>query len=355
MVAYPTSPMDELSVKLCTAPDEWDEFVERHDGPAYALWGWGDAVEAYGHDRWYLAARADGSIVGVLPLFHIESKLFGSKLVSPPFAARGSLVLDDGATAVKDVLFERTRELAHDLDVDFVSLRGSRIDPPEAFERETRFVTFRTALSGGPNAVWQGLKDSRCRQIEQAADGSLTYEVADSIADLRDYYRLHLQSMRGHGTPPHSFEFFRVLWDRLHDEGHLRVGLVRRDGEPINGMLDLALGSTVYQWGVVNDYEHRGLNGGSLALWKSLEWAAERGYDVYEFGRTREGSGVYTFKKSFGGTKTWYDDLHYYPDRAVELPDPDDDRYDRLKDVWRRLPMPVTRAIGPKIRKNISL
>jgi len=65
--------------------------------------------------------------------------------------------------------------------------------------------------------------------------------------------------------------------------------------------------------GVVSDYEYRDLNGGSLALWKSLQWAANNGYDTYDFGRTREGTGVYMFKKSFGGVKTWYDDYHYFP------------------------------------------
>lgn len=356
MMVLMASSTNELTVERCTDCSEWNQFVERHDGPPYALWGWGDAVAAYGHDRWYLAARADDTIVGILPLFYIESRLFGSKLVSPPYAARGSLVLgDDLMHDTATALLDRTRRLADELGVSFVSLRGDSTDLTTEFKKETRFVTFRTSLQGGPDATWKRLKGSRQRQIEQAADRELKYEVGDSLADLRDYYQLHLKSMRGHGTPPHSFKFFRFLWDRLHDSGHLRLALLRKDGKPINGILDLVLGSTVYQWGVVNDYEYRDLNGGSLALWKSLKWATENGYDTYEFGRTREGSGVYTFKKSFGGTKTWYHDLHYFPDGEATLPDPEDSKYDRVQDVWRQLPIPLTQAIGPRIRKNISL
>jgi len=347
---------DELTVQRCIDGDEWDAFIERHNGSPYALWGWGDVVEAYGHDRWYLVAQADDSIIGALPLFHIDSTLFGSKLVSPPYAARGSISVSEGhARAATNILLDRTRELADDLGVDFVSLRGTRVDVSNEFSKESRFVTFRTELSGGPSSVWDRLKDSRQRQIDQAANRSLEYVVGDSLTDLHDYYGLHLQSMRGHGTPPHSFEFFRILWERLRDRGNLRLGLLKKDGVPINGMLDLALGPTVYQWGVVNDYEYRDLNGGSLALWESLKWAAQKGYDTYEFGRTREGSGVYMFKKSFGGAKTWYDDLHYFPDDEASLPDPTDSKYDPVKSAWQRIPLPVTEVIGPRIRKNISL
>ena len=349
----------QLTVKECRDPTIWDAYLERADGPAYGLWGWGDAVAEYGYDRYYLAARAEDDTVGALPLVHIESRLFGSKLVSPPYAARGSVVTTgDRADAATAALLEGARTLADDLGVDFVSLRGRDLGAADGFEDRTRFVTFDVDLGEGPDATWESIKESRRRQIKQAADeGSLEYDVVTTVDGLREYYDLHLDSMRGHGTPPHSFGFFRTLWDRLTADGpgDLHVGLIRRNGAPINGIMDLSLGSTVYQWGVVTDYEHRELNGGSLLLWKSLERAAEAGYDSYEMGRTREGSGVYMFKKSFGGTKTWYDDYHYFPSGEGDLPHPDDETYEPVKRVWRKLPIPLTRLIGPFVRKGISL
>ncbi|NHN46676.1 GNAT family N-acetyltransferase [Halostella sp. JP-L12] len=346
-------------VEECTDRDEWDSFLERNDGPAYALWGWSDAVASYGHDRWNLVVRDrdSGSIAGALPLYHVDSRLFGSQLLSPAFAERGSITLGDGdREAARRLLLERTRDVADTLGVDHATLRGSDVAGTDGFSKENSYVTFQVSTDRGPDAVWKDVKDSRLRQIEQAdGDSSLQFRTGDSIADLEEYYRLYLESMRGHGSPPHSFDFFRILWDRLYDEGNLRLSMITRDGSLINGMIDLALGSTVYQWGVITDYEHRDLNGGSLLLWKSLEWAAENGYDTYEFGRTREGSGVYMFKKSFGGSKEWYDDLHYFPGDVAELPDPEDDKYEFAQDVWRRLPISVTRLIGPQIRKRIGL
>lgn len=351
---------DRFVVDTVDDADEWNSFVERADGPVYARRGWSEAVRSYGHPVWHLAARDQdtGEIVAALPLYHVDSRIFGSQLLSPAFAERGSVIVADrdDAAAGAQLLFDHTVRIADELDVDVASLRGSEMTPPDEFSVENRYVTFQADVGQGRESMWADIKDSRQRQINQAADNpALEFAVGDSLDDLRTYYRLYLQTMRGHGSPPHSFEFFRILWDRFHDDGCLRLSMITRDGSLINGMIDLSLGSTVYQWGVVSDYEQRELNGGSWILWKSLQWAAEKGYRTYEFGRTREGSGVYMFKKSFGGSKTWYDDLHYFPGETTTLPDPEDDTYDLPRRVWQRLPIAVTRAIGPHIRKQTGI
>lgn len=350
-------PKARLTVADCEDPDAWNAFVERSGGPPFSLWGWGEATESYGHESWRLVAREGDEILGALPLHLLRSRLFGTKLVSPPFGERGSVIV--GARRPDDAserLLERTRALADELGVDFVSLRGCDLGECRHFEKRNRFVTIRTPVGAGPESAWDGMRGSRQRQVRQARENeALEVATGESLSDLREFYRLHLRSMRGHGTPPHSFRFFRILWDRLGRAGHLTLRLVRKDGEAINGIIDLAAGSTVYQWGVVSDYEFRELNGGSLLTWKSLAWAAENGYDAYEFGRTREGSGVYIFKKSFGGSKTWYDDYHYFPGGGGCLPNPEKDAYEPVKRVWRRLPLALTRAVGPRIRRSISL
>lgn len=352
-----TTTQQRLIVEECTNPSAWDEFVERNDGSPYTLWGWSDAVAIYGHDRWHLVATDGDRILGALPLFHLDSRLFDSALVSVPFASRGSLILDgERSDTVAAALLNRTKQLADERSVDYVSLRGIDIGSHEAFASRRRFVTFRTPLTSSTDEVWDRLKDSRQRQIRQARDDeSLTYDVGNSMDDLHEFYQLYLTSMRGHGTPPHSFEFFRTLWGGVDDHGELHLAMVRHNGSLINAVLNFGLGSTMFQKSVVVDPEHRELNGGSLLQWKSFEWAIDHGYQTYDFGRTREGTGVYMFKKSFGGEKTWLEDYHYFPNGEVSLPDPDDDSYDWAKAIWRQLPLPVTQQMGPRIRRMISL
>ncbi|WP_435361556.1 GNAT family N-acetyltransferase [Haloarchaeobius sp. DFWS5] len=336
---------------------EWDSFVERYDGSPFHMWGWGAAVASYGHDRYYLIARRADDPIGVLPLAHMKSRLFGEKLISVPFTSQGSAVVDDAhrEAAISSLLI-RTVELSEDLGVDFTILRSQALGERQAFRRRKDYVSFDVPLTEGPDSVWGAIRESRRRQIQQAMDDEeVTYEVGDSLADFRDYYDLYVRGMKGHGSPPHSFEFFRILWEQFHDSGYLRLGLVKWNDTVINGVIDFILGSTVIQKGVVSDYEYRDRQGGSLIHWKSLKWAAEDGRESYHLGRTREGSGVYMFKKSFGGTKVWLDDYYYFPNGEVEVPDAEDEKYELPKKVWRKLPLPVLKLIGPPIRKNISL
>jgi CelD/BcsL family acetyltransferase involved in cellulose biosynthesis len=371
-------PESTAEIEHCSDPAGWDAFVDRVDGPPFARWGWYDAVDTYGHDRWNVVVRRDGEIVGALPLVHIRNRVFGSKLVSPPFGERGGPLLANRAdTDTCNRLLTHVADLADELRVDFVSLRGVEQQVPDEigtsngagptteagiqgrldeFEGRERFVTFRIPLHGTEDDRRERIKSSRRRQIRQVEENpDLTYEIGDSMDQFREYYRLYLRSVRGHGTPAHSFAFYRQLWQSLAAEGALRLSLIRRHGEVINGMLNLASGSTVSQWGVVNDYDYRDLNGGSYLLWKSMARAAEDGFETYELGRTREGSGVYMFKKSFGGEKHWYRDLHYFPSEDGALPHPDQSKYDPIKHVWKRLPIAATRLLGPPVRKHISL
>lgn len=349
-----------IDIRSWDDPGSWNEFVLENDGPLFATWDWGTACAAYGHDRVYLGATHDGDLVGVLPMIYIRSRLFGDKLVSMPFSEYGSVIIDPDAeagAAAQRRLLAATRELADDLDVDFVSLRGRDLGSADGYERKQRWVSFRHSLTKGVDAVWDDL-DSTSRRgyhVRQARENDLTCREGDTIDDLKEFYHLYLMTMRGHGSPALSFGFFRRLWEDLHEAGHMRLYLVENDGDPINSVIDFAYGKQVYHWKPVSDYEYRDLDGGSLILWEAIKRSAEDGYETYNLGRTREGSGVYTFKKSFGGRKVRLTDHHYWPNDDGELPHPEADSYEHLKRVWRRLPLAVTKIVGPPIRKNVSL
>lgn len=346
---------EQMNVELCDDPIAWDEFVRENDGPPFTTWGWGDVVESLGHDRYFLSASVDGDITGVVPLFHVRSRLFGDELVSVPFADYGSLVLDDNHwEASRDRLLANTRALADKLDVDRVSLRNRDLGSVESYEHKQRYVSYSVPLSGGPDAVWDRMSSSRQNHIRQAEKEGVEVRLGEDKGDLEEFYHLYLLTMRGHGSPPHSYGFFERLWEQFHDET-MKLFLAEYEGTAVNATISFAFGSRVYEWKNVSDYDYRDLDGGSLIEWKEFEWGSENGYETAELGRTREGSGVETFKKSFGGEKVRMDDYHYSPSGQLDLVDPDEEKYESLERLWRRVPLPLTRIIGPHIRKSITL
>ncbi len=343
-----------MKVVRVTDSDRWNEFVEGNNGPVFDSWEWGALCEACGHRTYRFAAEEGGELLACLPLVHMESRLFGDQLVSMPYSAYGSVVSDEGTSEESvHLLLEPIRDLADELGVDFVSLRGQDLGEPPEFEKENRFVTFDIPLSDDPEEAWNALDSSNRTHVRKARKEGVEYRRAGSKEDLKRYYDLYLRNMRDFGSPPHSFSFFTRLWEDLGD--HMVVDLALKDDHLINGQIQFLYVDRCFDWGGVTDYDYRNLQGGSLLMWKGIERACEAGYSTCTLGRTREGTGVYTYKKSWGGEKVWFDDYHYFPARSTALPDPDDEKYDRLKDVWQRLPLKVTELIGPPIRRKTSL
>src|SRR5438105_4822756 len=76
---------------------DWDAFVRAAPGATFChLSGWKRVIESvFGHRCHFLAARRGSELVGVLPLTHVRSRLFGNFLVSTAFCVYGGSVTTD--------------------------------------------------------------------------------------------------------------------------------------------------------------------------------------------------------------------------------------------------------------------
>ena len=77
--------MAAVKASLIEPGDEraWDDFVRAAPGATFFhLSGWKRVIEkAFGHRTFYLMARRGPAVVGVLPLTHVKSRLFGNSLI----------------------------------------------------------------------------------------------------------------------------------------------------------------------------------------------------------------------------------------------------------------------------------
>ena len=83
--------------------------------------------------------------------------------------------------------------------------------------------------------------------------------------------------------------------------------------------------------------------------------AADRGCRVFDFGRSKEGTGAYSFKKNWGFTPT---PLNYEFKLRVgdTIPDvnPLNPKYRLMIGTWKRLPLPVANLLGPMLVRNLG-
>ena len=83
--------------------------------------------------------------------------------------------------------------------------------------------------------------------------------------------------------------------------------------------------------------------------------AVERGVLLYDFGRSKNGTGSFDFKKNWGFEAT---PLHYeyclYGRDSVPQHNPANPRYRAAIDLWRRLPRGVVNAVGPALARHLG-
>jgi len=294
-------------------------------------------------------ARCNDRTVGVLPLHLVSGPLFGRFLVSIPYLNTGGVWASDQPTACR--LIDRACELADALDVRYLELRHEcPVQHPRLNFQRTDKVHMRMALPSTIDSIMASLKSKVRSQVKKSGEYGFSVEFG-GIELLNEFYTVFAHNMRDLGTPVFPRKLFASILEEFRQNAELCI--VRKDRQPVAG------GLLVHSEGVSEVpsasclREFNSMNANMLMYRYLLERSVERGSQLFDFGRSSEGSGTYKFKAQWGAQPhraTW----QYYVRRG----DPSDMRADaegkrRLVRIWQRLPVWLTKLIGPPIVRGI--
>jgi len=92
-----------------------------------------------------------------------------------------------------------------------------------------------------------------------------------------------------------------------------------------------------------------------LLYWEAIRWGCDSQFVTFDFGRSTKGEGTYKFKMQWGSVE---EPLHWQRFSATVqngTVQTEKDKYAWVASLWSHLPVPVTKIIGPWIRKQVSL
>ena len=329
---------------------EWDAYVLEHPNSTFFHQiGWRNVVqETYKHKPIYLVAKEEGNIKGILPLFLMKGVIFGTKLVSVPFAPYGGVCADD--EIAEKMLVEEAIRIADEFNVDYLELRYlNKSSDNLNLTTNSKYVTFILNLNINAEIVWRTF-NNKVRNAVRKAKKSGAEIVNDN--DIEEFYGLYVRNMRNLGTPPHPFAFFKNLLYEFPE--HTKVVRVQYDGMSVAAMFLLYFRDTIISGWAASDRKYKKINPNNLLYWEVIKAGCESGYKYFDFGRSLKGSGTFKFKKPWGGE---IKQLHYlyYLCNKKNVPDTSQSNPKRQKfaGIWRKLPLKLTTAIGPLIRKGI--
>ena len=333
------------------AENRWDDFIASSpDATFFHFAGWRKIIEeTFGYRTFYLFAERNGVITGVLPLTYIKSRLFGSRLVSNACAMYGGPVaIDDESRGSLEAEAER---LMAELELPVLELRSIKSHRVDWATRSDLYVTFRRRLLP---TVQENLKaiPSGQRTIirNRASQNQLYSELDDSI---HRFYPIYAESVRNLGTPVYSTKYFSTLIETF--EGHCDIVTVMYGREAVASSLNVYIRNEVMTLYVGGTYAARGLGANVFMFWEVMRRACERGYTLFDFGRSKVGTGSYTFKRNWGFQPTALA-YQYKLGRGRSIPDqnPLNPKYRLLIATWKRLPLPLANVLGPPIVKGLG-
>lgn len=360
----------------------WDAFVYAHPHASFFhRFGWAEVLErAFGHRAHFLLAETVGptpQILGILPLVEVKSLLFGHSLASLPFCVYGGILAS--SPEAEGALREAACALADRLEVGALELRN-RMASSSGWPVKSLYYTFRKPLVGEHASNLKAIPNRQRAMLRKALGEGLYGEEDEGTGRL---YRVYSESVRNLGTPVFSRRYLHILREVFGRD--CRVLMIRKaragsslydraddatlcapppeivrtgecDAEDVAGVLSFYFRGEVLPYYGGSLGRARSIKGANHFLyWDLMRRSVDEGVGHFDFGRSKEGTGPFQFKKNFGFEAEALP-YEYFLVKASQVPDlnPNNPKYRLLVNAWQKLPLPLANLIGPPLARSLG-
>lgn len=334
----------------------WDKYVYNHpNATLYHLLSWKTVIEkTYGHKTYYLAAFNKNSLTGILPLTHLKHFVFGNSLISIPFFDMGGILADNEET--EKALLTKAIKLAESLKVDTIELRHTKLLSSlesQNSKLKTHKVRMLLKLPESSETLMKSFKSKLRSQIKKPIKEGLESKIG-SMELLDDFYKVFLINMRDLGSPVHSKKLLQNVLEQFNE--HTKIVIVHKDNKPYAASIISGFKDTMENPWSSSLRQYGRLSPNMLLYWAMLEYACNKNYKYFDFGRSTPEEGTFKFKQQWGAQP---DPLHWHyislNGKPVNKKASEKSKFNKAIQYWQKLPVPLTGILGPMIRKNIGL
>lgn len=332
------------------AAERWDAFV--FGCPSATFFhraGWQRVIgSVFRHDTHYLYAVTDNRITGVLPLAHVRSMLFGSALTSLPFAVYGGVAAADEESA--RALEREAEALALRLGVQHLELRQLE-RRHEDWPRQDLYVTFRKAILPDEEANMLAIPRKQRAMVRKGIKNGLSAGIDTGV---ERFFALYADNVHRHGTPALPRRYFEALRQEFGPDCEV-LTVTAPDGRLLSSVLSFYFRNEVLPYYAGDDFAARELAANDFKYWELMRRACSRGLTLFDYGRSKAGTGPYAFKKNWGFEPQ---PLHYeyrlLKRDTVPQNNPANAKYRLMIEAWRRLPLGVANWLGPFVVRSLG-
>ena len=335
----------------------WDSFVAtRPDATFFHQAAMpGLIARTFRHTDRSILVLQDGAVAGVLPLVELRTRLFGHALISLPFCVYGG-PLAAGPEAAQ-ALLENASALRRKTGAAVLELRSQDPMPdgwfaePAAWPARTNlYATFRKQLSTDADTNFMAIPRKQRAVLRKGIERGLRAEVGEDVARL---HRIYAESVRDLGSPVFPRRWFEGLVATF--PGAVEATVVHDGDTAVSGVLSFRWRDQVLPYYGGGVPAARKCHAYDFMYWDVMRRAVAAGAAWFDFGRSKEGTGAYAYKKNWGFTPAPLAYRFMLEDGGT-IPEhnPLNPKYRLMIAAWKRLPLPVAGWLGPHLVRGVG-
>lgn len=344
-----------MRIKLLDPSDtegalRWDQFVfASPEATFFHRAPWQTIIrDVFRHPTYFLYAERNGEIQGILPLAHVKNMLFGNALIALPFAVYGGIAASDPEAV--SALEAEAQALARKLDVDHLEFRNLYARHAD-WPKQDLYVTFRKEILPDVEANMLAIPRKQRAMVRKGINNGLI-SMVDKNSD--HFFALFADNVHRHGTPTLPKRYFDALLRIFGDDCEI-LTVTTPEGQPLSSVLSFYFRDEVLPYYAGDDESARQFAANDFKYWELMRRSCERGLKVFDYGRSKVGTGPYSFKKNWGFEPQ---PLHYeyclYKRDSIPQNNPSNAKYKLFIEAWRRMPIGLANILGPHIVRNLG-
>jgi serine/alanine adding enzyme len=201
-------------------------------------------------------------------------------------------------------------------------------------------------LPGRADQLWASLRSEIRNRVRRAEKEGLGVEFASS--DVDGFYRVFSENMRELGVPAHPRRFFEAV---LAGVASSELVTISDGSETIGGAILVWFRDKVEVPWISCSRRYFEKCPNNLLYWELMRHACERGFRVFDFGRSSPDTGPAVFKMRWGARAEQLYWHYVLPDGAA-LPDETGSASPKFRlasAIWKRMPRAITNSLGPRL------
>ena len=284
---------------------KWMEFVKvMHAATIFHHPAWIDFLcECYDFHPLVIAIEDNkGRITAGIPLVETNSLFRGKKWLSLPFTDHcAPLFQDENALSLllSGIIDQYREKICRSVELRW----GDPINSQMALKSD--YVLSKIKLGPDPEVVASRIKPKHFRQIQVSQNRGIHVKVGTDADQMQDFYSLHLINRHRLGVPIQPRKFFKLMYERLLQQGYGFVISAYKDNKCVAAALFLHWNKNlIYKYAASNEVG-RQQSAMDPILWTAINWGCEHGKETLDLGRSLKiQEGLRKFKKRWGADES---------------------------------------------------